>query len=524
MDAAEASAWRRRGRARRVPRLPLGARSAVAAIGAALVLLAPAAPVVRADAPSLDAYLHAEQAASSIPGMAVVVVEHGQPTYAAALGTTARGARMTTGTPVIVGSVGKSMTALAIRQLAAAGRVELDVPAVRYLPSLSLNASPAHLDAMTVQSLLSHTSGLSTADGQNPSWYAPGLTPQQIVASLGSVHPDRAVGSYEYSNLNYVLLGAMVEAVSGQPYGDYLRDHVFGPLGMTASTTTAAPSPDALAGHRYLFGVPIAFSEPYPTGVVPAGYQVSTADDMGRFVAALAAGGAYGSRDLVTGGPASPEPPALDSEWAPLGAVAPGTSSGQSGSTLATNADILVEPGTGRGVVVLLNANPTQLLGLPRGAADIALDVLRLSQGGDPGAAPPTVRSVYLVVDIALAVLGGLLVVHVWRARTWPGRWAAATGGRRRTLAVRTIVADLVLPLAVLVGLPLLVGSSGSTHAGDVLESWRFVLWTLPDLGGAVLVLAGVPLLIGAAKLTTVLRSRRRAWAASGTSPRAASA
>ena len=117
---------------------------------------------------------------------------------------------------------------------------------------------------------------------------------------------NRPVGTFEYSNLNYITLGVVVEAVSGMPYGDYLRDHVFAPLGMTHSyASQELAKRDGLAqGHRYLFGLPVAWDEPYPTAIVPAGYQISTASDMARYVAALSNHGLYRGTDIVgnTGG------------------------------------------------------------------------------------------------------------------------------------------------------------------------------------------------------------------------------
>ena len=472
-----------------------------------LVAAVTATPVASSDdAGVIDAYLRGAMETSGIPGLAAIVVERGQRVYEGAFGSTVDGSPMTTTSRLIVGSVGKSITALAVRQLAASGALDLDAPLVRYLPWFTLDAPAGHLDTMTVATLLDHTSGLSTADGQDPRWYEPGLTSEGIAKELSSVRPDRPVGGYEYSNLNYVLLGVLIEAVSGQPYDAYLADHVFGPLGMGASTARRDAVPSGPTGHRYLFGMPVPVAEPYPDGVVPAGYHVSNADDMARFVAALAAGGAVNGTDIVGGGPPVVPAPALGTDWATMGIALAGAASGQSGSTLGTNADILVEPGTGRGVVVLMNANPTQLLGLPRGAADIALDVLRLSGGSDPAPGSPTVRTVYAIVDVVLLVLGGLLVAHAWRARTWTRRWSTADQRGRRVMSVRTVLADLALPLAFLLGLPLLIGLAGSAREFDVVGGWRFVMWTLPDVGVSLILLASVPLVLGTAKLVAVWR------------------
>ena len=253
-------------------------------------------------------------------------------------------------------------------------------------------------------------------------------------------------------------------------------------------------TPDRATGHRYLFGLPVAWDEPTPTAIIPAGYQVSTGADMARYVAALSNGGVFdgrrhrGSRERgITRGRA------YGTDWRPIPGLDAGVTSGQSGTTLTTNADILVVPAQRLGVVVLMNANPTQVLGLPRGAAEIALDVLRLIQGQPPAPATPDVRSVYLVVDLLLVLLAVLLGVHVLRA-TASGASAcderAIRAGSWRGRPSR----DLVLPVAVLVTVPVAIGWTGSTRPGDVLAGWRFLLWTLPDIGAALLALAAIGL------------------------------
>jgi hypothetical protein len=91
------------------------------------------------------------------------------------------------------------------------------------------------------------------------------------------------------------------------------------------------------------------------------------------------------------------------------------------------------------------------------------------------GSATPTVRSVDLVVDAVLLALVVAFGIHAVRARTWRRR-LRATGHRGRFLA-RTVVADLVLPIAVLVGVPLWIGSTGSSPSGDLRAGWAFARW-----------------------------------------------
>ncbi len=476
----------------------------------------PAFAAAGGDFAAIDAHVRAAMDASGIPGAAYAIARDGAIVHVGAFGVADPGGHpMTSRTPVVVGSVGKSMTALAIRQLERAGRLAIDVPVVRYLPWFALAGPGEAASRITVRQLLEHTSGLSTADGQDLRWYAPGLSVEGVVRALAGVTATGSPGTYAYSNLNYVILGAVIEAVSGQAYGEYVRAHIFGPLGMVDSFTNLADARgDGLAaGHRVIFGVTVPYDEPYPSGMVPAGYQIASAEDMGRFVAALSNRGVLAGSDVTTAatGGAVPDPqadaPDFGTDWQPLPGVTAGTSSGQSGTTLTTNTDILVAPVEHVGVAVLMTANPTQVMNLPAGASDVALDVLRLTLGLDPSSTAPTVRTLYLVIDGLLLVLLGLLAVHGARARTWRDR--LRTAAHPRLLLARTIVADAVLPLVVLLGLPLAVGATGSTHAGDVVGGWRFLFWTLPDLAGSLALLAVVAVMLGIAKLLSLAGLRR---------------
>ena len=462
-----------------------------------------------ADFTAVDAHVRASMEGSAVPGLAYAVVQDGAIVHLAAFGSAGPGGRaMTAQTPVVIGSVGKSITALAVRQLVEVGRIDAASPVTRYLPWFRLAAPGSAVDGVTIQALLDHTSGLSTADGQDPRWYVPGRTPEDVVRALVGIPANRPAGTYEYSNLNYVILGAVVEAVSGESYGDYLRAHIFDPLGMTRSFTSldAAAAAEPAQGHRYLFGVPVPFDEPYPSGMIAAGYQVSTAEDMARYAAALANGGVIDGVDVVSpGGPPS-EARAYGTDWQPLTPAKFNAIVSQSGSTLNSNAVISELASERLAVIVLLNANPTQL-GMPAGAADIALDVLRLASDVGPGASSPSVVTVYLVLDAILALLAAAFVIHASRSRTWRRRYAESS--HRLRLVARTLVADLALPVVVLLGFPLWIGSTGSSPAGDVLAGWRFAFWTSPDVAASCLVLTLGALALGAGKV--VVAQVRRA-------------
>jgi CubicO group peptidase (beta-lactamase class C family) len=98
------------------------------------------------------------------------------------------------------------------------------------------------------------------------------------------------------------VLGLPVQTASGQTYASYVEDHVLRPIGMTHSYTSkdAARADRLASGHRYWFGVPVAADLPYPDGVLPAGYIISTAEDLAHYLAMVQNGGRAGDKTIVS--------------------------------------------------------------------------------------------------------------------------------------------------------------------------------------------------------------------------------
>jgi CubicO group peptidase (beta-lactamase class C family) len=209
----------------------------------------------------IDAYLQNAYQYAGFPGMAVVIVNQDGILFSGAYGNCD-----SIDTPFIIGSLSKSFTALCIMQLADQGKVSLDDKISDYLP----NATDA--DKITVRQLLNQTSGL----GQYQS-----LSNYKITGSYGK---------HQYANINYALLGEIVEAVSGESYEDYVTKNIFLPLGMQHSAASLKESKEdgLITGHRNYFGFPIAGDVNYPTkdswGQVSTGYISSSAADMGKYL------------------------------------------------------------------------------------------------------------------------------------------------------------------------------------------------------------------------------------------------
>ncbi len=188
-----------------------------------------------------------------------------------------------------LGSVSKLFTSTAILELRDAGKLGLDDPVAKYLPEFAKVKNPfAGSPPVTIRDLLTHTSGLPR-DTDIPYWTTHDF-PQRpaLMASLADLtllHPPGAV--YHYSNLGMGLLGQVVAAVSGQPYGDYLREHIFTPLGMTHST--AAPDAEVLRDRAvsYFRRMPDGSRPIFPyydlNALAGAGNVISSVDDLARF-------------------------------------------------------------------------------------------------------------------------------------------------------------------------------------------------------------------------------------------------
>lgn len=195
--------------------------------------LPPPTPVVRLDDAALGDFIRAEMEATDFSG-AVLIARDGKPVFTVARGLADREQNIpnTLDTRFRVGSMNKMMTATAILQLVQAGKVKLDAPVGTYLKDYP---NKDFASAVTVHHLLTHTGGAGDIFG--PQFTAKRLelkTLKDYVALYGSRAPEFTPGdNNRYANYGFILLGRIIEEVSGQTYPDYLRDHIFKPAGMT---------------------------------------------------------------------------------------------------------------------------------------------------------------------------------------------------------------------------------------------------------------------------------------------------
>ncbi|MCA2216369.1 serine hydrolase domain-containing protein [Jidongwangia harbinensis] len=180
-----------------------------------------------------------------------------------------------------IGSITKTFVALLVLRLRDEGRLALTDPLAEHLPGTSAGQA-------TIGALLAHTAGLR-ADPPGPWWErTPGDLRPELADVLGAEpQPHPAGGRHHYSNPGYALLGALVERLRGEPWGEVLRREVLDPLGMTRTALVpAAPHATGWAVHPW---ADVLLPEPdVDTGrMAPAGQLWSTAADLARLAVLL---------------------------------------------------------------------------------------------------------------------------------------------------------------------------------------------------------------------------------------------
>lgn len=223
----------------------------------------------------------------------VLVARHGKILLQKAWGRANRetGAPVTLDTRLRLGSMNKMLTATATLQLVEAGKLALDDPIGKYLPGYPNQAVATQV---TIRHLLTHTGG--TGDIFGPDFEKNRLTLREhgdYLKLYGSRAPLFAPGTeWRYSNYGFVLLGAIVEKMSGMTYYDYVRKKIFEPSGMTAtdSLPESEAVPNRANGYMKRNGAWVSNADTLPWRGTAAGGGYSTAGDLLRFAEALGSG------------------------------------------------------------------------------------------------------------------------------------------------------------------------------------------------------------------------------------------
>jgi CubicO group peptidase (beta-lactamase class C family) len=278
--------------------LLLAACGAVCAQAAAPVAAATSAAATTA-VPQLRDDVERVMRLFDVPGIAIAIVKDGQVVTAQGFGVR----RLGDPTPVDgrtlfeIASNSKAFTAAALSMLVDEGKLAWDDPVTKHLPDFQMYDAYVTRE-MTVRDLLTHRSGLGLGAGDLMWWPSTDLSSDEIIHQLRFIPPSTSFrSSYAYDNLLYIAAGKIVAAKSGKSWGETVRERIFVPVGMTASTTSLAENagmPDVAGPHSKIAGT-IARATPMPVPNAAGAAGVNTnAEDIARWMNVLLARGRVG--------------------------------------------------------------------------------------------------------------------------------------------------------------------------------------------------------------------------------------
>ncbi|TAM26750.1 MAG: serine hydrolase [Rhodanobacter sp.] len=189
-----------------------------------------------------------------VPGVAVAIVKDGKVVMEQGFGVREIGkpTKVDANTLFAIASNTKAFTAASLQMLADEGKLDMDARVIDYLPWFRMSNSYVTHE-MRVRDLLAHRSGLSLGAGDLLYWPPTSYTTKDVVERLAKVPIKNSFrGHYAYDNILFAVATLVIEKVSGESYADFVRDHIFKPVGMDESLidcTYLKPGMDVATGH-----------------------------------------------------------------------------------------------------------------------------------------------------------------------------------------------------------------------------------------------------------------------------------
>jgi D-alanyl-D-alanine carboxypeptidase len=313
---------------------------------------------------ALRSKLEKDSGAGKFSG-AALLAKDGKPIFTGAYGMADREKKIpnTLDTKFRIGSMNKMFTAVSILQLVQAGKISLNDPVGKYLTDYP-NKDIA--TKVTIYQLLTHTGG--TGDFFGPQFDAHRLelkTLQDYVKLYGERAPKFEPGSrWEYSNYGFLMLGVVVERVSGKSYYDYVSENVYKPAGMTSTGSFPEDQnvPNRSVGYTQFGGEALRpNTDTLPYRGTSAGGGYCTVEDFLRFANALTNNkllNAQNTELLTTGKVATPRGDKYAFGFMDNGAGTAMRHFGHGGGAPGMNGELQIFPQTGYVIVVLSNLDP----------------------------------------------------------------------------------------------------------------------------------------------------------------------
>ena len=211
-------------------------------------------PMLPAQLADFGAYVDSARKTFDVPGIVVAIVKDGRVVLEQGYGLRELGKsdKVDARTLFAIASNTKAFTAAALQQLAGQGKLDMDDRVIDHLPWFRMS-DPYVTHEMRIRDLLAHRSGLSLGAGDLLYWPPTDYTTKDVVERLARVPIKNGFRSgYAYDNILFAVATLVIEQVSGQSYADYVREHIFKPVGMDESLidkTYLESGMDVATGH-----------------------------------------------------------------------------------------------------------------------------------------------------------------------------------------------------------------------------------------------------------------------------------
>ncbi|WP_018756019.1 serine hydrolase domain-containing protein [Paenibacillus terrigena] len=448
------------------------------------------------DHEKIDGYMKEAMRRLHIPGAAIGIIKNKEIIYLQGYGNAGPNDRLVTpDTPFLIGSTSKSFTALAIMQLVDEGKINLDAPVRKYLPQFKIS-SEKDSARISVRNLLVQNSGFSTYDGRR-ALEKEDISLKQHIEEMGDIALAEPIGTlFQYSNLNYDVLGRIVEVVSSQSFGDYIKEHIFKPLDMKHSFTSLkeGESNGLAQGYQSLFGAMMPTNLRNPEARIASGGLISSAKDMSNYLIAQMNQGQLGNIAIL------PEK-LTDLMHQPAVSLVKGVSYGMgwivvdneivwhNGGTENFSSDMMFDGEYG--IVTLFNAADPFV-----SYDDVFQGVYKILKGENASVQNlPSFTSFYLTVGIVVVILLTLLIFSVMNLLKWEKRFSLKSKFMLRFIPVLFIF-NVLLPVGALIFIPRLISAS-----------WSVIIGFSTGLGHFLIIYPIILLLIGGIKTILFIRS-----------------
>ena len=328
----------------------------------------------------LELYIEKQMKAGKIPGLAIAVVKGDKTEYIKGFGLADREKKtpVTPKTLFELGSTSKAFTALGILKLAGEGKLNLKDPVSRYLPWFTVNYNGEAVN-VSIGQFLHQTSGIPFETiGDIPVASGDDALEETVKTLVGQSLMFPPGMKFFYATINYDVLGLVIQTVSGMPYEDYMKQEVLGPLGLeqTMMYRSRAREKGMASGYKVEFDQVEYFDAPDYRGNTPAGYVITNAEDMARWLKIQLGAVELESFDAeLIKKSHSPNPGGFDSPYAKgwflykrMNAI------GHGGNNPNFSSFILFKPEANLGVAVLANLSSSTV-------TPLAMNVMRILEG-----------------------------------------------------------------------------------------------------------------------------------------------